>query len=116
MLLLAARGMPPKTGRTFLILTLGVPSPHMKLLLPLVAFLTFSACLAQTVSPDLDLSKAKESEIVKVAQSDAKEFYQRHKSDNHSTTMDYATGRAIKHGLLEATPQKPITSYHLWTF
>jgi hypothetical protein len=79
----------------------------MKVLLPLVAFLSFSACLAQTVSPDLDLSKAKESEIVKVAQSDAKEFYQRHKSDNldDSTTMDYATGRAIKHGLLEATPQ-----------
>jgi len=73
----------------------------------LVAVSSFSACLAQTYAPDLDLSKATSSEVIKVPQSDAKEFYQRHKSDNldESTTMDYASGRAIKHSLFESTPQ-----------
>jgi hypothetical protein len=79
----------------------------MKTIIAVVAVSSFCACLAQTYAPDLDLSKAKSPEVVKVAQSDAKEFYQRHKSDNldASTTMDYASGRAIKHGLLESTPQ-----------
>jgi hypothetical protein len=79
----------------------------MKIIVALAAVTSFAACLAQTYAPDLDLSKAASSEVVKVAQSDAKEFYQRHRSDipDASTTMDYATGRAIKHGLLESNPQ-----------
>jgi hypothetical protein len=79
----------------------------MKILLLLVAFLSFSACLAQTVSPDLDLSRAKQSQIVKVAQTEAKEFYQGHKANPEelSDALEYASGRAIKHGLLEGISQ-----------
>jgi hypothetical protein len=68
---------------------------------------SFFTCLAQTYAPDLDLSTASPTEVVKVAQSDAKEFYQEHKSNplNDSTVMDYATGRALKHGLLESASQ-----------
>ena len=67
----------------------------------LVAVSSFSACLAQTYAPDLDLSKAKRSEIVKVAQGDAKEFYQAHKAEaqDASEAYSYAAGRAIKHGI-----------------
>jgi hypothetical protein len=68
---------------------------------------SFFACLAQTYAPDLDLSTASPTEVAKVAQSDAKEFYQQHKSTplNDSTVMDYASGRALKHGLSESVSQ-----------
>ena len=68
---------------------------------------SFFACLAQTYPPDLDLSTASPTEVAKVAQSDAKEFYQQHKSApvNDSTVMDYASGRALKHGLSESVSQ-----------
>ena len=73
----------------------------------LVAVSSFSVCLAQTYAPDLVLSKAKHSEIVKVAQSDAKEFYQAHKPEAQdvSEAYTYAAGRAIKHGIT-ATDQE----------
>jgi hypothetical protein len=68
---------------------------------------SFFACLAQTYPPDLDLSTASPTEVAKVAQSDAKEFYQLHKSTplNDSTVMDYASGRALKHGLSGSVSQ-----------
>ena len=56
---------------------------------------------------ELDLSKAQKSQIVKVAQTDAKEFYQGHKANPEelSDALEYASGRAIKHGLLEGMPK-----------
>jgi hypothetical protein len=73
----------------------------------LAVVLSFFVCLAQTYPPDLDLSTASPTEVAKVAQSDAKEFYQQHKSTplNDSTVMDYASGRALKHGLSESVSQ-----------
>ena len=72
---------------------------------------SFFSCFAQTYAPDFDLSTASPTEVAKVAQSDAKEFYQQHKSTplTDSTVMDYASGRALNSFAPCSKPKKART-------